>query len=121
MSDWFDREDEEEQEPEWFDVAAEEDLQEGQGKLVFAKYQKLALFRVGGQVVCIQNNCPHAGAFLAYGVVEGELVRCPRHDWKFDLISGDCLTNPRYCVKTFETKIEEGRVWVAVPPEPPRW
>ena len=100
----------------FFKVAKLTDLEEGKGKLVRAGLKKLALFLHEGELYCIQNFCPHAGGFLAMGDVKGCVVKCPRHNWGFDFTSGACLTNQRYDVKRYETKIDEdGWVHVGVP------
>ncbi len=90
-------------------------LDEGEGRVVFAGIKRVALFNIEGEYHCIQNHCPHAGGHLGLGEVRGQLVLCPRHSWGFDVVSGDCKTNPRYCVKVYPTKIEEGSVWVGIP------
>lgn len=97
-------------------VAKLSDLEEGQGKLVQAGLKKLALFLHQGQLYCIQNFCPHAGAFLALGEVKGCIVKCPRHSWGFDFTQGTCVTNPRYDVRRYTTMVDdEGWVHVGLP------
>lgn len=100
----------------YFKVAKLDELTQGQGKLVRAGLKKLALFLHEGELHCIQNFCPHAGGFLALGAVKGCVVKCPRHDWGFDFTSGACLTNARYDVRRYKTRVdEEGWVHVGVP------
>ena len=96
-------------------VVKVEDLQEGQGKLVRAGLKKLAVFLLGEDIHCIQNFCPHAGGSLAHGEVHKCIVKCPRHDWGFDFTDGSCVTNPRYDVKRYEVKVDDGWVLVGVP------
>jgi 3-phenylpropionate/trans-cinnamate dioxygenase ferredoxin subunit len=90
-------------------------LKPGEGKLVYAGIKKLALFLLDGELHCIQNHCPHAGASLALGAVKGCIVKCPRHDWGFDFTDGSCKTNPRYDVKRYATRVEDGWVYVGLP------
>ena len=98
-----------------FKVARVADLKEGEGKLVFAGVKKLALFLYKGKVHCIQNTCPHAGAFLAAGEVSGCVVSCPRHSWGFDFTTGACKSNPRYEVQRYAVEIEGADVFVELP------
>lgn len=50
-----------------------------------------------GQVRIKDGFCPHLGAHLgAGGVVEGNAIRCPFHNWRFDGDSGQCTEIP-YC------------------------
>jgi nitrite reductase (NADH) small subunit len=96
-------------------VAKLADLKQGEGKLVYAGVKKLALFLYKDQVHCIQNSCPHAGGFLAVGEVKGCLVHCPRHDWGFNFVTGECKSNPRYDVQRYAVAIEDGEIFVDVP------
>lgn len=100
----------------FFKVAKYDELAPGEGKLVRAGLKKLALFLHDGELYCIQNFCPHAGAFLALGEVKGCVVKCPRHSWGFDFTTGECKTNPRYDVRQYECKVDdEGWVHVGLP------
>jgi len=100
---------------EFFKVLEVGDLAEGEGCVVQAGIKKIALFRVDGQYHAIQNHCPHAGGFLGLGDLSGTQLVCPRHAWVFDVASGNCLSNPRYCVKQYRTRLEDGWVLVGVP------
>ena len=39
----------------------------------------------------MQRYCPHAGEDLTYATVCDGIVECPRHHWKWDARTGDCL------------------------------
>jgi len=42
----------------------------------------------------VQRRCPHLKADLTrFGVIEGNVLTCQLHGWKFDLSSGRCLTS----------------------------
>jgi UDP-MurNAc hydroxylase len=40
---------------------------------------------------CFQRYCPHAGEDLSYADIENGVVKCPRHYWKWDLQTGECV------------------------------
>lgn len=103
----------------FYKVSAFSDLVEGEGKVVFAGVKRVAIFLADGKLYCIQNNCPHAGGHLGIGAVSGCIVKCPRHDWGFDFQTGACKTDPRYSVKRYEVKLEDGDVFVGLPEENP--
>jgi len=45
---------------------------------------------------CVQRRCPHAKADLArFGVVADGILTCHLHGYRYDLETGECLTNPR--------------------------
>jgi UDP-MurNAc hydroxylase len=39
----------------------------------------------------MQRFCPHAGEDLAHATVSDGVVECPRHHWKWDARTGECL------------------------------
>jgi UDP-MurNAc hydroxylase len=42
----------------------------------------------------VQRRCPHLKADLTrFGIVDGNVLTCQLHGWKFDLASGRCLTS----------------------------
>jgi len=56
--------------------------------------QDFVLFRdEQGQLGMLDRDCPHRGADLAYGRLEGGGLRCPFHGWLFD-VKGTCLETP---------------------------
>jgi len=91
------------------------ELPENQGFLFRDGPFQIAIFRDGENVRAIDNTCPHAGAALAFGYVEGNSVCCPWHCWEFDLTTGKCITVQGADVETFAVTIVEGVVSLALP------
>ena len=75
--------------------------------------RRVALYNVGGVFYATQDFCRHKGGSLGKGTLEGSVVRCPLHGWKFDVISGHCLTHP-HCreLQLFAASVEDGEVVV---------
>ena len=90
-----------------------EDLPEGRGATVELHGGKeLALYRVGGEYFCVENFCPHKGAPLADGRLDGPSVTCDWHGWRFDLRTGACLNRAADAVETYEVVVEDG--WIKI-------
>ena len=71
----------------------------------------LGLYHVNGRVTAVDDICPHAGAQLSAGVVEGCVVTCPRHGSQFDVQTGERLRGPSDDeLKSYEVIRESGRV-----------
>ena len=71
----------------------------------------LAVYHVNGRVTVIDDICPHAGAQLSAGEVDGCVITCPRHGSQFDVQTGDRLRGPADReVKSYEVLREAGRV-----------
>jgi len=89
------------------------DFETGRGKAVPVDGRMVAVFRQeDGTWHAIDDLCPHMGASLAEGYVEGNSVTCPWHAWRFCVVDGTWEDNPRVKVDSFEVKVEGDEVWV---------
>lgn len=99
----------------WTPVAQLGELPEGSSKVTHYHGEQIALFNVGGRVYAISNRCSHANGPLTEGRIEGATVICPWHDSQFDLATGQPLRTPaQRPVETYEVKIEDGAIYLAV-------
>jgi 3-phenylpropionate/trans-cinnamate dioxygenase ferredoxin subunit len=64
------------------------DLADGAMKAVTVPGHELLLARLGEAYYAADNRCPHFGARLSEGKLEGAVVTCPRHGSQFDLRDG---------------------------------
>lgn len=77
----------------------------------------IALFRLSdGEVLAVENKCPHKGGALSEGMVCGSKVHCPLHDWRIDLHSGVVQEPDTGCVTTFNVEIDpdNGSIYVTI-------
>lgn len=99
--------------PEGFEVVLHKDaLKPGKVVEVIIGGTAVAVANVDGSFYAITNTCPHAEGPLGDGALEGSVVTCPYHGWKFDVKSGACLTNPGVTIKTYPVAIEKSAVCV---------
>jgi len=91
---------------EFIKVAIKDDIKPGTGKKVDLNGTPLALFNVDGTFYAIDNTCLHRKGPLGDGEVEKNIVTCPWHGWKYDILTGNCQTNPGLKVKSFKVKVE---------------
>ena len=69
----------------WYAVCPSSALRVGEVMGFSLAGRELVLFRTrSGQVQALAAHCPHLGAHLARGHVEGECLRCPLHHLRFD-------------------------------------
>lgn len=95
-------------------VAEINELQPGQGKLVEADGQEIALFNVNGSFYALSAICPHEGGPLQDGEVDGETVVCPWHAFDFNVKTGECSVDPELRVAAFRVKTEGSDVFLEV-------
>ena len=96
-------------------VCSVNDLKTGVGYGVTGKGKQLALFlHKDGRIFAVDAGCPHAGGPLDEGTVKNCEVTCPLHNYKFDLISGRCSTDPGLTLQTYPVFVEDNQVWVEI-------
>jgi nitrite reductase/ring-hydroxylating ferredoxin subunit len=71
---------------------------------------------VKGEIYAIGNVCTHQFALLTDGYVEAEeYVECPLHQARFHIPTGKTQGPPADDdVKTYPTKVHEGRILVGI-------
>lgn len=83
------------------------------GRALFEFEDKsLALFNVDGQLFAIDDSCPHQGASLCGGRLEGRVIQCCAHGLRFDLRSGYLLNSTQVKVNSYPVEIMDGQVLI---------
>jgi UDP-MurNAc hydroxylase len=53
----------------------------------------------------VQRRCPHLKADLSrFGIIDGNVLTCQLHGWKFDLPTGRCLTSAGHQLRASKTQ-----------------
>lgn len=95
-------------------LAKVDDIPEGKGIVVLLPEGKeVALFKVKGQIYALNNECPHKGAPLGEGELEGCMVSCPWHGWLFDVRNGACENMPGEDAESIAISVKNGDVFLA--------
>lgn len=87
----------------WQPVYHSADIAPAQAKPLCIMGETFTLYRgASGALHLVDGFCPHRGAQLSAGFVEGDAIRCFYHGWKFDA-GGQCIEQPaeesRFCAK----------------------
>ena len=72
----------------------------------------LLFIKQQGKIFVIDNRCPHMGCRMSGGSLDGMVIICPCHDWRFSLETGEYEEEPSYKLRQFEWKIENGEIQV---------
>lgn len=100
--------------PEWLDLGPVGQIPpRGARSVSVAGGEEIAVFRTGDdRVYALVNRCPHKGGPLSQGIVHGDKVACPLHDWKISLVTGEAAGPDKGCVPTVPVKVVAGRIFV---------
>ncbi len=75
----------------------------------------VAIFRNDeDKVFALLDRCPHKGGPLSQGIVFGEHVACPLHNWTIGLDSGCANAPDEGCTPKFSVKVEDGKVFLDI-------
>ena len=73
----------------------------------------VAVFRnTEDKVFALLDRCPHKGGPLSQGIVFGESVACPLHNWNIGLADGCAKAPDEGCTPKFSCKVEAGQVFL---------
>ena len=87
----------------------------GSCRSVEADGMGVAICNVDGTIYAVDNTCPHAGGPLGEGSLDGELVECPWHGWRYNVRTGERPENPEITVDCFRVQVENDVIHVVLP------
>ncbi len=87
------------------------------GKVIEANVEEgiqVCVANLNGELMALDNICPHRQGPLGQGWIEGEAVVCPWHSWAFNLRSGVSEYPANERVGAFSIKVEGADVLVKI-------
>jgi 3-phenylpropionate/trans-cinnamate dioxygenase ferredoxin subunit len=107
-------------------VTQASELPPGQRKVLVVEGRSIGVFNVHGEFYALRNQCPHRGGPLCKGRIrplvlpgehsqlayerEGEILKCPWHQWEFDIKTGQALYDPHLRAKSYRAQQEGDEV-----------
>jgi len=95
------------------EVASVQELPPGTGRTFHVGDKEIAIFNVDGEVYAIDDACAHAGASLGAGKLQGKVLTCRAHGFRYDVTTGE-VTTGGFGVASYPAKVSDGRIFVAV-------
>jgi nitrite reductase (NADH) small subunit len=98
--------------PNWIPICRVDDIPVlGARRVARAQGAEVAVFRTSNdKVFAVLDRCPHKGGPLSQGIVFGESVACPLHNWTIDLGSGCAKAPDEGCTQRFAVQVANGQV-----------
>ncbi len=96
---------------DWIDIGAMADIPPRGSRLVSTPTGDIALFKTAaGRIFALWDKCPHKGGPLSQGIVHGDSVTCPLHNWIIGLETGEVKGPDQGCARRVEIRLEAGRI-----------
>lgn len=104
---------------DWLDIGPLDQIEPGTARTLpveggaLVAPRELAIFRtLQGKVFALENKCPHKHGPLSQGIVHGDVVTCPLHNWNISLRNGRALGDDEGCVPVIPVKVDAGRIYL---------
>ena len=97
----------------WIKIIQVEDVPVMGSRKVVVGDDEIVIFKTRDESIFAVNNvCPHKQGKLSEGLVHDHMVTCPLHNWDIDLETGVVKDEDNSCTKRYDTKIEEGVIFI---------
>jgi nitrite reductase/ring-hydroxylating ferredoxin subunit len=101
---------------EFIEAAGAGELRPGTMKRIDVRGRRILLANVAGRLCAVDDTCTHEEASLSRGVLQGGLVKCPLHNSRFNVCSGEVLEEPAEDnLRTYPVRLEDGRILLGLP------
>ena len=96
---------------EWHDVLATKGFAVGETRRVECDGRGLFVHRAATRDWRVYDSrCPHQTTDIPHLALEGHTLTCPKHQWRFDIRSGDCIAKGSSPLKQWPCKVDKGRL-----------
>jgi len=99
---------------EWKHLGDSAALHEDQPTLMREGRDAYYVILKGNEPVVYSADCPHQKNSIPLTGSNGMTLTCPFHEWKFDLVTGNCISGGNKPLKRINAKIEDGKVWITL-------
>jgi nitrite reductase/ring-hydroxylating ferredoxin subunit/alkylhydroperoxidase/carboxymuconolactone decarboxylase family protein YurZ len=94
----------------WHDVMAASDLALDEVRRVDTDDRSLFVLRGADGIRVYDSRCPHQSTNIPHLALEGSTLTCPKHQWAFDIRSGECIRNGDTPLRRWESRVVDGRL-----------
>jgi nitrite reductase (NADH) small subunit len=111
-------------------VARGEDIPPGGRKIVRVAGREVGIFNLEGTFYALKNVCAHQGSRVCLGRIvgtalpsevyeykygrEGQILRCPWHEWEYDITTGESLFDPNVKILSYPVEVVDDEIVVTI-------
>ena len=96
--------------PKWHDLLAANAAADDEITYTDCDGRSLFIYRKGTSYRVYDSRCPHQVTNIPHLALEGKQLTCPKHQWKFDVTTGQCVEKGNRPLREFQAKVEGGRL-----------
>ena len=72
--------------------------------------RSIFIYRSGDAYTVYDSRCPHQVTNIPHLALSGTRLTCPKHQWAFDVTTGECVEKGTRPLNQFESRVENGRL-----------
>ncbi len=100
------------QNKEWHEVIAIDALKQDEVTYVHADDRDLFIYYGNETAKVFDSRCPHQVTNIPELALEDCILTCPKHKWKFDIRTGECIDKGNRPLNQFESRVVDDRLEV---------
>lgn len=97
----------------WIAVGAENQFPEGLYQKTIGK-QRVVIARLQNKLYAFDALCPHAQGPMELSEIDGAVISCPLHAWRFDLDRAGCELHGYRSIATYPVRVSDGQVYLSL-------
>ena len=98
-------------EPVWHDLLATRGVEVGSTQRIDCDGRAVFVHRASARSWRVYDSlCPHQTTNIPHLGLQGHTLTCPKHEWKFDIRSGECTAKGDRPLRQWPCKVEKGRL-----------
>jgi len=98
-------------EPVWHDLIAWDEVKDGDVTYVNdCDGRNVFIYRDGDSCKVYDSRCPHQVTDIPHLALCDKQLTCPKHQWKFDVETGECVAKGSRPLRQFDSRTREGRL-----------
>lgn len=70
------------------------------------------VYRADEEFRVYESHCPHQATNIPELALDGLRLTCPKHQWEFDIATGDCVAKGNRPLKRLKSKVENDSLYV---------
>jgi len=91
----------------WHKVGPVKGINEGTTRLK-CEDRELFIHRKADAIRVYDSHCPHQVTNIPELGLTKNILTCPKHKWKFDITTGECIENGDRPLKQYENRMTKG-------------
>ena len=95
---------------QWHDVMAAAAVKAGETQRVECDGRAVFVYRNSKGIRVYDSRCPHQSTDIPHLALQGHTLTCPKHEWAFDVRSGECIKNGNSPLRRWPARLQDGRL-----------